>query len=70
MQVIGQNNDSIDSEWSTLAGRHERRPKIVNVFGQEVEAALQQRDREEEGAARNEKAEGGMRCAFPPYGIL
>jgi hypothetical protein len=41
MQVIRQNDDGIDSEWSTLAGRHECRPEIVNVLGQEVPAAFQ-----------------------------
>jgi hypothetical protein len=41
MQVIGQNDDGLDSEWPTLAGRHERRPEIAKVFGQEVPAAFQ-----------------------------
>jgi len=26
MQVIGPNDDGFDREWSTLVGRHERRP--------------------------------------------
>ena len=46
MQVIGQNNDGLDAEWSALAGRLEHLPKFVNVFGQEFPAAFQQRDRE------------------------
>jgi hypothetical protein len=41
MQVIGQNDDGLDSEWSPLAGRLECRPEKVNVFGQEVPAPLQ-----------------------------
>jgi hypothetical protein len=56
MKVIRQNDDGIHFEWSTLPGRHERRSKIVKVFGQEVPAAFQQRDREEESAAWNKSA--------------
>ncbi len=56
MQVIGQNDNGLDSERSTLTGRLEHSPKIVNVFGQEFPAAFQQRDREEEGAAGNKGA--------------
>ena len=53
MQVIGQNDDGLDSERSTLTGRLEPSPKIVNVFGQEFQAAFQQRDRKKERASRN-----------------
>jgi len=56
MQVIGQNNDGLDGKWSASAGRLEHLPKGVNVFGQEFPAAFQQRDREEERAARNKGA--------------
>jgi hypothetical protein len=56
MQVIGPNNDSLEGKWSSSAGRLEHLPKVVNVFGQEFPAAFQQRDREEEGAARNKGA--------------
>jgi hypothetical protein len=44
MQVIGQNDDGLDSEWLALAGRHERRPYIVKVFGQEFPVAFRGRD--------------------------
>ena len=57
MQVIGQNNDGFDSEWSTLAGRHERGAKMVNVFGQEVAAAFQQGNRKKERTSRNHGAD-------------
>ena len=50
MQVIGQNNDGLDRERSTLTGRLEHSPKIVNVFGQEFPAAFQPRHREKERA--------------------
>jgi hypothetical protein len=40
-----------------FTGRQERRPEIVKVLGQEVPAAFQQRDREEEGAARDKRAD-------------
>jgi hypothetical protein len=56
MQVIGQNYDGLDAEWSASAGRLEHFSKVVNVFGQEFSAAFQQRDREEERAARNKGA--------------
>jgi hypothetical protein len=56
MQVIGQNDHGLDSEQSTLTGRLEHRPKIVNGFGQEFPAAFQPCDREEECAARNKDA--------------
>ena len=56
MQVIGQNNDGLDGEWSASAGRLEHLPKIVNVFGQEFPATFQQRNREKERAARNKGA--------------
>jgi hypothetical protein len=54
MQVIGQNNDGLDGEWSPSAGRLEHLPKVVNIFGQEFPAAFQQRDREKEHAAWNQ----------------
>ena len=57
MQVIGQNNDGIDSEWPASAGRLEHLPKVVDVFGQKFSAAFQQRDREEEGAAGDKGAD-------------
>jgi len=41
MQVIGQNEDGLDSERSTLAGCPEHSPKIGNVFGQKFPAAFQ-----------------------------
>jgi len=41
MEVIGQNDNGLDSERSTLTGRLEHSPKIVNVFGQEFPAAFQ-----------------------------
>ena len=41
MQVIGENDNGLDSERSTLTGRLENRPKIVKVFGQEFPAAFQ-----------------------------
>jgi len=58
MQVIGQNDNGLDSERSTLTGRLEHSPKIVNVFGQEFPAAFQQRDREKERASWNKGANG------------
>jgi len=45
MQVIGQNDNGLDSERSTLTGRPEHSPKIVNVFGQEFPEAFQERNR-------------------------
>ena len=51
MQVIGQNDHGLDSERSTLTGRLERRPYIVDVFGQELPAAFQERDRKKERAS-------------------
>jgi len=56
MQVIGQDNDGLDGKWSASAGRLEHLPKVIKVFGQEFPAAFQQRDREEERAARNKGA--------------
>jgi len=56
MQVIGQNHDGLDGEWPASVGRLEYLPKVVNVFGQEFPAAFQQRDCEEERAARNKGA--------------
>jgi hypothetical protein len=56
MPVIGQNDHGLDSERSTLTGRLEPSPKIVNVFGQESPAAFQQRDREKERASWNQGA--------------
>jgi hypothetical protein len=56
MQVVGQNNDGLDGKWLALAASLEHLPKVVNVFGQEFPAALQQRDCEEERAARNKGA--------------
>ena len=35
MQVIGQNNDGLEGEWSASAGHLEHLPKILNVFDQE-----------------------------------
>jgi hypothetical protein len=71
---------------SMLNGRRRRAaleslPKLVNVFDQEFPAAIQERDREKEGASWINGAyisghnlrlgsEGGMRFAFPPYGVL
>ena len=57
MQVIGQNVHGLDSERSTLTGRLEHSPKIVNVFGQEFPAAFQQSDREKERASWNKGAD-------------
>jgi len=51
--VIGQNDNGLDSERSTLTGRLEHSPKIVNVFGQVFPAAFQPRDREKERASWN-----------------
>ena len=56
MQVVGQNDNGLDRERSTLTGRLEHSPKIVNVFGQEFPAALQQRDRKKERASWNKGA--------------
>ena len=56
MQVIGENDHGLDSERSTLTGRLENRPKIVNVFGQEFPAAFQERDGEKEQASWNKGA--------------
>ena len=56
MKVIGENDHSLDSERSTLTGRHENRPKIVNVFGHEFPAAFQQRDGKKERASWNQGA--------------
>ena len=56
MQMIGQNNDGHDGEWSASAGRFEHLPKAVNVFSQEFPAAFQQRDLEKECAAWNKGA--------------
>jgi hypothetical protein len=56
MQVIGQNNDGLDGNWSASGGRLEDLPKVVNVFGQEFPAAFQQCDREEKRATRNKGA--------------
>jgi hypothetical protein len=56
MEVIGQDNDGLDREWPALAGRLEHLPKVVNVFGQESQAAFQQRNREKKRAARNKGA--------------
>jgi hypothetical protein len=39
-----------------LAASLEHLPKLVNIFGQEFPAAFQQRDSEEERAARNKGA--------------
>jgi hypothetical protein len=58
MQVIGQNDNRLDSERSTLAGRLEHSPKIVNMFGQEFSATFQQRHREKERASWNKGALG------------
>jgi hypothetical protein len=56
MQVIGQNDNGIDSDRSTLTGRFEHSPKVVNVFGQEFPAAFQPCDRKKEHAPRNKGA--------------
>ena len=56
MQVIWQKNDGLDDKWPALAGSLEHLPKVVNVFGQEIPAAFQQRDCEEERATRNKDA--------------
>jgi hypothetical protein len=48
MQVIGQKNDGLNDKWPALAGNLEHLPKVVNVFGQEFPAALQQRECEED----------------------
>jgi hypothetical protein len=56
MQVIGQNDHGLDRERSTLTGRLEHSPKIVNGFGQEFPAAFQERDREKERASWNKGA--------------
>jgi hypothetical protein len=57
MQVIGQNNDGLDSERSTLTSRLEPGPKVVNVLGQKISAAFQERDREKERASLNKGAD-------------
>jgi hypothetical protein len=57
MQVIGQNNDGLDREWSASAGSLEHLPKVTNGFGQEFPAAFQQRDYEEERATGNKDAD-------------
>jgi hypothetical protein len=46
MPVIGQNGHGLDREGSALAGRYEGRPQIVNMAGQEIPMAFQNRDRE------------------------
>ena len=56
MQVIGENDNSLDSKRSTLTGRLENRPKIVKVFGQEFPSAFQERHREKEQASWNQGA--------------
>ena len=56
MQVVGQDNDGLEGEWPASADRLENLPEVVNVFGQEFPAAFQQRDCEEERAARNKGA--------------
>jgi hypothetical protein len=56
MQVIGPNDHGLDGERSALAGRHARRPQIVNGVGQEFPAAFQKRDRKQERAFRNKGA--------------
>jgi hypothetical protein len=56
MQVIGQNNHGLDGKWLALAAGLEHLPKIVNVFGQELPAAFQQRGCEEERAVKNKGA--------------
>jgi hypothetical protein len=56
MQVIGQNNDGLDGKWPAPADRREHLLKVVNVFGQELPSAFQQRDCEEERPAGNKGA--------------
>jgi len=51
VKVIGQNHDGFEGEGPTPAGRLEDLPKVANVFSQEFPAALQQGEREKEGAA-------------------
>ena len=56
MQVIGQNDNGLNSERATLTSRLEHSPKIINVFGQEFPAAFQQRNCEKERAPWNQGA--------------
>jgi hypothetical protein len=54
--LIGQNDNGFSCERSALAGRHKRHPEIVKVFGQEIPAAFQERDRKKERSSWNQGA--------------
>src|SRR5215467_12325807 len=56
MQVIRQDHDGLDREWTLLPRDPERHPQGVHVLHQRRGYAVSKRDREEIGAARDEVA--------------
>jgi len=79
MQVIGQNNDGLDSEWSALAGamNDARRLSMCSVksFRRRSSSVTVKKNVPPGTKARMycgmisgcPNAEGGMRFTFPPY---
>jgi hypothetical protein len=53
MDVIGQHDDGVDAERPTPMDRAKSLSQQVDPTHEEITFALQQRDREEEGSARN-----------------
>jgi len=56
MQMVGEDDDRVDDEWTFLTGLTQRTAQEINVVHQESRASVCERNREEERTTWNEIA--------------